>query len=109
MAEVMSDYFDRTVCPPPCNTMHSYSDGERAEDCAHEPAEPKAEWKVERVPARIRPYGKQREFVWEVTCPHTPPEPSWENDFGRGQRCGCRRFPTEGKARRYVERMVAAQ
>lgn len=64
-------------------------------------------WKIEKVPAKKRNGGKQREFIWEVTCPATPPEPSWENDFGRGQQCGCRRFPTEGKATRYVERMTA--
>lgn len=63
-------------------------------------------WKVAKVRAKERRWGKQREFIWEVTCPTPPPEPSWNNDFGRGNYCGCRRFPTEGKATRYVERMT---
>lgn len=67
-----------------------------------------AKWSIKKVPARIRKGGKQRAFVWEVTCPAPPPELTWENDFGRGMRCGCRRFPTEGKATRYVERMEGA-
>lgn len=62
------------------------------------------DWRVKKVRAKIRKGGKQREFVWEVTCPATPQEPSWENDF-MPDRCACRRFSTEGKARRYVERM----
>lgn len=65
-----------------------------------------SEWQVAKVRAKIRKGGKQREFIWEVTCPTPPPEPSWDNDF-RPARCGCRRFPTEGKARRYVESMTA--
>lgn len=64
------------------------------------------QWEIKKVRAKIRNGGKQREFVWEVTCPETPAEPTWENDFGRGMRCGCRRFPTEGKATRYVDRMT---
>lgn len=62
-------------------------------------------WQVKRVRAKIRKGGKQREVIWEVTCPTPPPEPGWDNDFGRGSHCGCRRFPTEGKAMRYVEHM----
>lgn len=64
-----------------------------------------ANWRIEKVRAKIREGGKQREFIWEVTCPYPPDEPTWDNDFGRGMRCGCRRFRTEGKAIRYVERM----
>jgi len=64
-----------------------------------------ATWILKRVPSRE---GSRRAFVWEVTCPYPPDEPTWENDFGRGMRCGCRRFPTEGKATRYLERMEAA-
>jgi hypothetical protein len=66
-----------------------------------------SKWRIDKVRAKIRAGGKQREFIWEVTCPSTPPEPSWDNDF-RPERCGCRRFPTEGKATRYVERMKEA-
>jgi hypothetical protein len=63
-------------------------------------------WVITKIPAKIRKGGKQREFIWKVTCPFEVPEPTWENDFGRGMRCGCQRFPTEGKATRYVERMT---
>lgn len=63
----------------------------------------KNKWKIERVANRR----EGRRPVWQVTCPETPDEPSWDNDFGRGMRCGCRRFPSEGKATRYVERMEA--
>jgi hypothetical protein len=62
----------------------------------------KAEWKIERK-ANIR---EGRRPVWQVTCPQPPVELTWDNDFGRGMRCGCRRFPSEGKATRYVERMM---
>ena len=61
-------------------------------------------WQIKKVRAKIRAGGKQREFIWEVVCPESPDDPSWDNDF-RPERCGCRRFPTEGKATRYVERM----
>jgi hypothetical protein len=63
-----------------------------------------SKWKVKRIANRRE---SKRPFVWQVICPETPPELSWDNDFGRGMRCGCRRFPTEGKATRYVERMEA--
>jgi len=62
------------------------------------------EWKVARV--LTRPESK-RDFIWEVSCPDEYPELSWENDFGRGMRCRCRRFRTEGKATRYVEAQKA--
>lgn len=65
-----------------------------------------AKWKVERIANRRE--GK-RPFVWQVICPETPPELDWDNDFGRGMRCGCRRFPTEGKATRYAARMEAGE
>lgn len=58
-------------------------------------------WKIERIANRHR----RRPFVWQVTCPEPAVELTWDNDFGRGMRCGCRRFRTEGKATRYVERM----
>ena len=64
----------------------------------------KTKWKIERKP-NIR---EDRRPVWQVICPETPPELTWDNDFGRGMRCGCQRFRTEGKATRYVERMEAA-
>lgn len=70
-----------------------------------EPAAVRSGWQVRKVRAKIRKGGKQREFIWEVTCPDNPPEPGWDDDFFRPERCGCRRFPTEGKATRYVERM----
>lgn len=63
----------------------------------------KSKWKIERK-ANIR---EGRRPVWQVTCPLPPMELTWDNDFGRGMRCGCRRFPSEGKAIRYVERMEA--
>ena len=66
------------------------------------------DWQIKKVRAKIRADGKQRKFIWEVTCPTPPPDPSWDNDFGRGQRCGCRRFPTAGKAERYVEKQMEA-
>ena len=34
----VSDTFDRTLCPPPCNTMHSYEDGARLDPCPHDDA-----------------------------------------------------------------------
>ena len=60
-------------------------------------------WTIERKP-NLR---EGRHDVWWVTCPNDP-ELTWSNDFGRGMYCGCRRFPSEGKATRYVERMTAA-
>lgn len=60
------------------------------------------QWEVQRVKAHE---GSRREYVWEVRCPAPPDDPTWDNDF-RPERCGCRRFPSEGKARRYVERMA---
>jgi hypothetical protein len=65
-----------------------------------------AGWQINKVRAKVRAGGKQREFIWEVSCPNPPEAPSWENDFGRGMRCGCRRFRTEGQATRYVEKMT---
>lgn len=56
-------------------------------------------WTVRKIKADSR---SRREFVWSVECPYDVPEPSWENDFMRGYRCRCRRFPTQGKAERYV-------
>jgi hypothetical protein len=61
-------------------------------------------WKIERK-ANIR---EGRRPIWQVICPEPPVGLTWDNDFGRGMRCGCRRFPSEGKATRYVERMEAA-
>lgn len=60
------------------------------------------DWEIKRVPTRP---GSRRAFIFEVTCPEPPMELTWDNDFGRGLRCGCRRFPTKGKAERYVDRM----
>jgi hypothetical protein len=60
------------------------------------------DWKIERVPTRP---GSRRAFVFKVTCPEPPMELTWDNDFGRGARCGCRRFPSKGKAERYVDSM----
>lgn len=64
-------------------------------------------WTLRKV-ANDRPRARKA-FSWIVTCPDIMPEPSWENDFGRGMYCGCRRFPTEGKATRYMERMQGNQ
>lgn len=61
-------------------------------------------WQIRKVKADHR---SRRDYIWEVTCPATPPEPSWDNDFLRGYQCGCRHFKTEGKATRYIERMKA--
>lgn len=61
-------------------------------------------WEIKRVPNKR----EGRRPVWQVTCPQPPAELTWDNDFGRGMRCGCRRFPSEGKATRYVERMESA-
>lgn len=63
-----------------------------------------AKWKIQQMD-NIR---VGRRPVWQVICPTPPPELTWDNDFGRGMRCGCQRFPTKGKATRYVERMEAA-
>jgi hypothetical protein len=57
-------------------------------------------WKLERV-ANER---ARKGYSWQVTCPNPPAEMSWANDF-RPARCDCRRFPTEGKAMRYIQRM----
>lgn len=65
----------------------------------------KAKWQVKRIANRRE--GK-RPFVWQVICPEPAVELTWDNDFGRGMRCGCQRFPSEGKATRYAERMEAA-
>ena len=64
-----------------------------------------AEWTIKRIENRHH----RRPYVWQVICPETPPELTWDNDFGRGMRCGCQRFRTEGKAMRYVERMKAGE
>lgn len=58
-----------------------------------------SDWVMRKVKARE---GSRREYVWEVECPTPPDEPTWDND-SRPDRCGCRRFPSEGKAARYIE------
>lgn len=63
----------------------------------------KNKWEIKQIPNRR----EGRRPVWQVTCPLPPVDLTWDNDFGRGMRCGCRRFPSEGKATRYVERMEA--